>query len=98
MNIFTDHPRKQGISYFEHWNFAMGIAWRLLRSVLAFSVHATLPAVSIASPLDLEATSAYLLDRNSYIESTATNPAPASPVRLPKVRRHRAIRRRPEAA
>ncbi len=71
MTIFTQHPHDQGVSYFEHWAFAMGIAWRLLRSVTAFGVHAVLPCITIEKKLDLEATSAYLLQRNDFIEAAA---------------------------
>ena len=71
MTILTQHPNDQGISYFEHWAFAMGIAWRLLRSVMAFAVHAVLPFISIERQLDLEATSIYLLQRNDFIEAAA---------------------------
>ena len=71
MTIFTQHPHDQGISYFEHWAFAMRIAWRLLRSVIAFAVHAILPSITIEKRLDLEATSAYLLRRNNFIEIAA---------------------------
>lgn len=71
MTIFTRHPHEQGISYLEHWVFAMGIALRLLRSVMAFAVHAVLPGISIEKRLDLEATSAYLLQQNEFIEAAA---------------------------
>ena len=71
MTIFTQHPNDQGISYFEHLVFAIGIAWRLLRSVVAFAIHAVIPCVSIEKQLDLEATSAYLLQRNDFIEAAA---------------------------
>lgn len=71
MTIFTQHPHDQGISYFQHWVFAMGIAWRLLRSATAFAVHAALPCITIDKQLDLEATSAYLLTRNDFIEAAA---------------------------
>ena len=71
MNIFTQHPHKQGVSYFEHWVFAMGIAWRLVRSCLAFVTHALLPFITIERRFDLEATSAYLLERNRFIEAAA---------------------------
>jgi len=71
MTIFTRHPHDQGITYFEHWGFAMGIAWRLLCSVWAFAVHAVLPCVTIEKNLDLEATSAYLMERNEFIEAAA---------------------------
>jgi hypothetical protein len=36
MNPFATHPQQQGVTYFEHWRFAMGIAYRLLTSVVAF--------------------------------------------------------------
>ena len=71
MTIFTQHPHDQGITYFGHWAFAMGIAWRLLRSAVAFAIHGTLPWITIEKRLDLEATSAYLLERNDFIEAAA---------------------------
>lgn len=71
MTIFTEHPHAQGVSYLEHWGFAMGIAWRLLRSVVAFALHALLPCITIERQLDLEATSAFLLERNAFIETAA---------------------------
>ena len=69
MNPFTAHPHRQGVTYFEHWYFAMGIACRLLMSVMAFAAHAILPSISIKPHLDLEATAAYLAERNRWIES-----------------------------
>lgn len=73
MNVFTQHPHDQGVSYFEHWGFAMGIAWRLFCSVLSFAIHATLPFITIGRQFDLEATSAYLLERNAFIEAAANS-------------------------
>ncbi len=69
MNSFTTHPRRQGITYVEHWCFAMGIAYRLLTSVVAFAVHAILPFIPIEPRLDLESTAAYLTERNRWIET-----------------------------
>ena len=69
MNPFTAHPQQQGISYMDHWFFAMGIAYRLLASVVAFALHAMLPSISIEPRLDLEATAAYLAERNHWIET-----------------------------
>lgn len=69
MNPFATHPRQQGITYFEHWRFAMGIAYRLLTSVVAFAVHAILPLIAIEPRLDLESTAAYLAERNRWIET-----------------------------
>jgi hypothetical protein len=71
MTILTDHPHAQGVTYFEHWGFAFGIAWRLFRSVVGFSLHALLPFITIDRQLDLEATSAFLLERNDFIEAAA---------------------------
>jgi len=71
MNTFTHHPHAQGVTYFEHWSFAMGIAWRLLLSVIAFALHAVLPFITIERQFDLEATSAFLLERNHFIETAA---------------------------
>ena len=69
MNPFTAHPHRQGVTYFEHWCFAMGIACRLLMSVMAFAAHAILPSISIKPRLDLEATAAFLTERNQWIET-----------------------------
>ncbi len=71
MNAFTGHPHAQGVTYFEHWGFAMGIAWRLLSSVIAFALHALLPCITIGRRFDLEATSAFLMERNHFIETAA---------------------------
>jgi hypothetical protein len=71
MTAFTRHPYRQGVTYFRHWLFAMGIAGRLLASVLAFLLHAVLPFITIQPRLDLEATSAFLLERNHFIETAA---------------------------
>ena len=67
MIVFTRHPQAQGLTYAAHWRFAMGIAWRLFRSVIAFAVHATLPFIAIEARLDLEASASYLLERNRHI-------------------------------
>jgi len=69
MNPFIAHPHRQGVTYFEHWHFAMGISLRLLMSVLAFAVHAMLPSISIKPRFDLEATAAFLTERNRWIET-----------------------------
>lgn len=68
MNPFTIHPQKQGLTYFEHWVFAMGIAGRMLTSVIAFMMHATFPFISIERRLDLDATRAFLAERNQWLE------------------------------
>jgi len=82
MTAFTRHPHAQGITYFGHWVFAMGIAWRLLSSVIAFALHSVLPFISIQPRLDLEAMSAFLMERNHFIETAA-----ASTHDLPQPRR-----------
>lgn len=78
-NPFTAHPHRQGISYVEHWQFAMGIAFRLLASVIAFALHAILPSLPIAPRHDLEATAAYLKERNRWIEAASgRSPSPSA--------------------
>ena len=69
MNPFTTHTTKQGVTYREHWGFAMGIAYRLLTSVIAFTIHALLPFISIDPSHDLEATAEFLEERNHWIET-----------------------------
>ena len=69
MNPFTTHTQKQGVTYWDHWGFAMGIAYRLLVSVLAFAIHAMLPFISIESSNYLEATAEFLEERNHWIET-----------------------------
>jgi len=71
-NPLTAHPQRQGISYIEHWCFAMGIAFRLLRSVVAFILHAMLPCIPISPRFDLESTASFLLKSNRWIESANT--------------------------
>jgi hypothetical protein len=69
MNPFATHPQQQGVTYFEHWRFAMGIAYRLLTSVVAFAVHSILPFIPIEPRLDLQSTATYLTERNRWIET-----------------------------
>ena len=73
MTAMTRHPHQQGVTYLEHWGFAMGIAWRLLASVIAFALHALFPFITIERRFDLEATSAFLLERNNFIETAAAS-------------------------
>ena len=47
----------------------MGIAYRLLNSVVAFVVHALFPFISIEPRLDLESTAAFIKERNDWIEA-----------------------------
>ena len=72
MNPFTAHPHEQGISYFEHLEFALGIAMRLLNTVIAFALHAIFPFIDISRELDLEATTDFLNEQNDWIESAKT--------------------------
>jgi len=69
MNPFTSHTQQQGVTYLEHGRFAMGIAYRLFISVVAFAAHALLPFIPIRPEHDLEATIAYLDERNNWIET-----------------------------
>ena len=68
MNIFTEHPHKQGISYFEHMVFALNIAIRLLGSVIAFTLHGLFPFFDINKSLDLEETARFINQQNNWIE------------------------------
>lgn len=68
MNIFTEHTQEQGVTYIEHWVFAMGIAYRLLNSVVAFALHAIFPFIDIDKKLDLEATAQFIHQKNIWIE------------------------------
>ena len=69
MNIFTYHTYEQGITYIQHWVFAMGIAKRLFQSVIAFTLHAIFPFIDINRELDLEATARFLNIQNDWIEN-----------------------------
>ncbi|WP_455223396.1 DUF6356 family protein [Kaarinaea lacus] len=68
MNLFNEHPQKQGITYMLHLIFAMRIAVRLFNSVVAFASHAVFPFIPIRRSLDLEATTVYLQEQNTWIE------------------------------
>lgn len=68
MNILTQHTQKQGVTYVEHWVFAMGIAKRLLDSVIAFTLHAIFPFIDIDKKLDLEETVRFIEEKNAWIE------------------------------
>ena len=68
MNIFTEHPQKQGVTYTEHWLFAMSIATRLFHSVIAFALHAIFPFIDIKKEFDLEATARFIQEKNTWIE------------------------------
>ena len=69
MNIFTAHTAAQGVTYVEHLVFALRIAARLSRSVIAFTLHAIFPFIGIRKEHDLEATAAFILEQNDWIES-----------------------------
>jgi hypothetical protein len=81
MNPFSQHPHQQGISYFEHMVFALGIAARLFNSVIAFATHAIFPFIDIRKELDLEATVDFLNGQNDWIEAEKAH-HPLSPVLL----------------
>lgn len=68
MNPFTEHAKDQGVTCREHWCFAMGIALRLMGCASTFVLHAVFPFIGIEKRLDLDATSAYLQERNDWIE------------------------------
>jgi hypothetical protein len=43
VNKFTEHPNAVGMSYFKHFRFAFGLAWKTLLCCLASIVHAVFP-------------------------------------------------------
>ena len=69
MNPFTAHTQAQGVTYMEHWFFALGIAGRLMISVIAFAFHAIFPFIDIPRSRDLEAMCRYLDEQNNWIEN-----------------------------
>ena len=83
MNIFVAHPQEQGVTYREHLIFAMGVASRLLRSALAFALHAVFPFIGIDRSLDLTATSRFLQERNEWIERQEPKALPNSAAAKP---------------
>ena len=76
MNIFTQHPHQQGISYIEHMMFALNIAFRLLNSVIAFALHGIFPFIDISKELDLEETVKFINNQNDWIEGMKTHSLP----------------------
>jgi len=68
VNIFTKHTQQQGVSYLEHMSFAVGIAARLLSSVIAFTLHGIFPFIDIKKELDLEETARFINAKNNWIE------------------------------
>lgn len=83
MNPFNTHPHQQGISYFTHMCFALGIAMRLLHSVIAFAMHAVFPFIGIPRDQDLEAITHYLQQRNRWIEGKKPVPSMIDQFALP---------------
>ena len=73
MKPFTKHTQAQGLSYSEHWCFAMGVAWRLTSSVVAFALHAFFPFIHIERRLDFEATMEFINERNEWLENIKKN-------------------------
>jgi hypothetical protein len=78
MNPFTRHPQQQGLTYWEHLEFAVGIALRLLTSAVAFALHAVFPFIGIKPVLDLEETAGFMQECNEWIENVARKTSPAS--------------------
>jgi hypothetical protein len=68
MNPFLQHPQEQGIGYREQSVFALTIACRPGRSALLFALHAAFPWSPIPRRFDLEATTRFLRERNTWIE------------------------------
>ena len=73
MTPFTEHTQAQDLSYSEHGFFAMGVAWRLLNSVFAFTLHAIFPFIHIERRLDFEATMDFLNEQNDWLGNFKKN-------------------------
>ncbi len=43
IGIFTKHPREVGMSYYQHWKFALKLAFRFTKVAVCSVVHAFLP-------------------------------------------------------
>ena len=68
MKLFTEHTQQQGVTYLEHLCFAVGIAIRLLNTVIAFTLHGLFPFIDIKKELDLEETARFIHSKNNWIE------------------------------
>ena len=42
-NIFTEHPKSLGETYFQHMKFACWLGWSMLMASVAFIIHAIFP-------------------------------------------------------
>lgn len=51
----------------------MAVAWRLLNSVIAFTLYAFLPFIDIDRKLDFEATMDFINARNQWLENIKKN-------------------------
>ena len=51
----------------------MAVAWRLLNSVIAFTLYAFLPFIDIDRKLDFEATMDFINERNQWLENIKKN-------------------------
>ncbi len=41
--LFTEHPRDVGMNYFQHFLYALTVAWRLFFCTFACLIHAFFP-------------------------------------------------------
>lgn len=71
MNPFTNHPHKHGFTWWNHFGFATGIAFRLLPSAANLVVHAVIPAVPMRRGWNLKELSQFLNERNKFVEEQA---------------------------
>ena len=69
MNTFIRQSHRPGESYTKRLVFAISIAARLTRSVVAFALHAIFPFIDIHRSLDLEATARFIRIKIDRIEN-----------------------------
>ena len=69
VNPFTNHPRKcSNESWWQHFQFAFSVGFRLIFTSIIFMIHGIFPFVSIPKWLNLEESIRFLKQENEYRE------------------------------
>ena len=63
------HLRDNKTTYLEHLCFAVGVAGRLIPTILLLLLHAVIPVLKIPKKLSISGTSDYLFDKDYEIRS-----------------------------
>ena len=68
-NPFTQHPRENANeSWWEHFQFAFSVSFRLIFTAFIFILHGIFPFISIPKWLNLEESIRFLKQENRYRE------------------------------